>query len=55
MTSAILREKQLKQLKKWLRIAKMRMIERSNPAWIDLWPGLASPSMATGFRQSLPE
>jgi putative endonuclease len=37
MESAILREK---QLKKWSRIAKIRLIERQNPSWRDLWPEL---------------
>jgi putative endonuclease len=37
MESAILREK---QLKKWSRIAKIRLIERRNPNWQDLWPEL---------------
>jgi len=52
MESAILREK---QLKKWHRNAKLRLIERGNPTWRDLWDELASPSLETGFRQSLPE
>jgi putative endonuclease len=52
MESAILREKQIKN---WSRLAKKRLIEQRNPAWQDLWTGLASPSMASGFRQSLPE
>ena len=52
MESAILREK---QIKKWHRNAKLRLIERGNPGWRDLWPELASPSMASGFRQSMPE
>jgi putative endonuclease len=51
MESAILREK---QLKKWSRIAKKRLIELSNPEWQDLWPVLESPSMASGSRHSLP-
>ena len=52
MESAIMREK---QLKKWSRIAKIRLIEQQNPNWQDLWLELTSPSMASGFRQSLPE
>ena len=52
MASAILREK---QLKKWLRNAKIRLIEKTNPDWRDLWQDLMPPSLATGFRQSLPE
>jgi putative endonuclease len=44
MESAILREK---QLKKWSRIAKIRLIEQQNLTWQDLWPELASPSMAS--------
>ncbi len=51
MESVILREK---QLKKWSRIAKIRLIEQQNPDWQDLWLKLTSPSMASGFRQSLP-
>ena len=52
MESAILREK---QIKKWSRVAKKRLIELSNPTWQDLWVVLTSPSLASGFRQSLPE
>ncbi|MBS0571454.1 MAG: GIY-YIG nuclease family protein [Proteobacteria bacterium] len=52
MAAAILREK---QIKKWPRAAKIQLIEKQNPAWLDLWQGLVSPSPATGFRQSLPE
>ena len=37
MESAILREN---QLKKWSRIAKIRLIERQNPNWRDLWSEL---------------
>ena len=52
MESAIQREK---QLKKWSRVAKIRLIEQRNQTWQDLWTELVSPSMAPGFRQSLPE
>ncbi len=52
MASAILREK---QLKKWSRVAKKRLIEQSNSGWSDLWDELTSPSLATGFRHSMPE
>jgi putative endonuclease len=45
MESAILREK---QLKKWSRIAKIRLIEQHNGNWQDLWLELTSPSMASG-------
>ena len=34
MTAAITREK---QIKKWNRAWKIRMIEENNPAWNDLW------------------
>ena len=34
MTSAILREK---QLKKWRREWKLRLLEEQNPQWNDLW------------------
>ena len=37
MESAIVREK---QLKKWNRLWKMRLIEENNPLWVDLWPSL---------------
>ena len=47
MESAILR---VKQLKKWSRLAKIRLIELHNPNWLDLWTDLVSPSMASGFR-----
>ena len=50
MESAILREK---QLKKWSRITKIRLIEQQNPNWQDLWPELVSPSMASGSRPTL--
>lgn len=35
MEDAIIREK---QLKKWNRAWKLRLIEKCNPDWIDLWP-----------------
>jgi len=34
MAAAILREK---QIKKWARVAKIRLIEKKNPVWQDLW------------------
>ncbi len=37
MESAILREK---QLKKWNRQWKIRLIETLNPDWEDLWPSI---------------
>ena len=52
MESAILREK---QLKKWTRRAKIELIEQHNQEWRDLWAELSSPSLASGFRHSLPE
>jgi putative endonuclease len=52
MGSAILREKQVKN---WSRKAEISLIEKHNPAWRDLWPDLISPSMVSGFRQSMPE
>ncbi|BAV97843.1 GIY-YIG nuclease family protein [Lysobacter enzymogenes] len=39
MESAIVREK---QLKKWNREWKIRLIERTNPDWRDLWQDIAS-------------
>src|SRR5207244_3001603 len=38
---AIAREKQLKG---WLRVRKVRLIERENPHWEDLAPALTDPS-----------
>ena len=35
--SAINREK---QLKKWRRLWKLELIEKDNPEWLDLYPGL---------------
>jgi putative endonuclease len=37
MEGAILREK---QLKKWRRVWKIRLIESSNPHWVDLWSAI---------------
>jgi putative endonuclease len=37
MDEAILREK---QIKKWNRAWKIRLIEEANPGWKDLWPTL---------------
>ena len=37
MESAIAREK---QIKKWARGAKLRLIEQMNPGWVDLWEEL---------------
>jgi len=52
MESAILREK---QLKKWSRVAKKRLIELRNPLWQDLWPDLALPSMTFESLHSMPD
>ena len=41
MYAAITREK---QLKKWNREWKLRLIEKSNPDWIDLWDQTVAPS-----------
>ncbi|MCK1398287.1 GIY-YIG nuclease family protein [Bradyrhizobium sp. 4] len=38
--NAIKREK---RLKKWNRAWKVRLIEKSNPKWNDLYPGIAGP------------
>lgn len=39
ITAAISREK---ELKKWRRDWKFRLIEELNPAWVDLYPGIAN-------------
>ncbi|WHZ19511.1 MAG: Excinuclease ABC, C subunit-like [Rhodanobacteraceae bacterium] len=48
MDAAILREK---QMKKWNRQWKLRLIEESNPYWHDLYPGISNnlPEQDTGF------
>ncbi|MGA7979205.1 MAG: GIY-YIG nuclease family protein [Chromatiaceae bacterium] len=51
METAISREK---QIKKWVRVAKLQLIERGNPSWRDLWPDLVAPSLNSGPRHSLP-
>jgi len=38
MTEAITREK---QLKRWRRAWKLRLIEKANPGWRDLWEEIA--------------
>jgi putative endonuclease len=38
--AAILRER---QMKKWNRSWKVRLIEKGNPDWIDLYPSIAAP------------
>ena len=35
MDAAILREK---QIKKWNRAWKLRLVQEANPRWVDLWP-----------------
>jgi putative endonuclease len=42
MPSAIAREK---QLKRWHRQWKINLIERENPQWVDLAPGLGLPPL----------
>ena len=37
--TAIAREK---ELKRWRRDWKIRLIEEQNPGWVDLYPGIAS-------------
>jgi putative endonuclease len=37
--SAIAREK---EMKKWRRAWKIRLIEENNPDWVDLYPGISS-------------
>jgi len=32
-----------KRLKKWSRAWKVQLIEKTNPNWIDLFPGIARP------------
>ncbi len=33
---------QEKRMKRWLRRWKLELIEKQNPQWLDLWPGLAA-------------
>ena len=44
MESAISREK---QLKKWNRDWKLRLIEKQNPQWRDLWPEITGASLSS--------
>jgi putative endonuclease len=39
VTAAISREK---ELKKWRRDWKIRLIEEQNPGWVDLYPGICN-------------
>lgn len=39
MEAAITREK---RLKKWRRAWKLKLIEESNPRWLDLWPHISA-------------
>ncbi|MFA5941798.1 MAG: GIY-YIG nuclease family protein [Sinimarinibacterium sp.] len=45
MESAILREK---QLKKWNRGWKLKLVEASNPDWRDLWQDIAGSPLSRG-------
>ena len=49
MESAIQREK---QIKKWNRAWKIRLIEEGNPAWKDLWPDIVGNAEVPGFPPS---
>jgi putative endonuclease len=54
MHTAITREK---QLKKWERAWKIRLIEEMNPRWDDLWPiitGEAAGPVTTSARNGFP-
>jgi putative endonuclease len=47
MADAILREK---QIKKWNRVWKLELIEKTNPYWNDLYPAISGvESQDTGF------
>ena len=45
--SAITREK---ELKKWRRDWKIRLIEENNPGWVDLYPAISNRYWGYGFR-----
>jgi putative endonuclease len=45
--TAIAREK---ELKKWQRDWKIRLIEEQNPGWVDLYPGISNRARGDGFR-----
>ncbi|MGH8076475.1 MAG: GIY-YIG nuclease family protein [Lysobacter sp.] len=49
MDSAIIREK---QIKKWNREWKIRLIEEMNPQWKDLWPEIIGHAEGSGFPPS---
>ena len=44
--SAIFRKK---QIRKWNRAWKIRLIEATDPDWVDLWPGIAGLAVQGGF------
>jgi putative endonuclease len=47
MESAILREK---QIKKWNRSWKLRLIQETNPRWMDLWTEIIGESVGMDSR-----
>ena len=47
MESAILREK---QIKKWNRSWKLRLIQEGNPRWRDLWPDITGQAAGMDSR-----
>ena len=47
MSSAIQREK---QIKKWNRAWKLRLIQEQNPRWQDLWPAIIGQSLGMDSR-----
>ena len=49
MESAIQREK---QLKKWNREWKLRLVSESNPEWRDLWDEIVGKSDVSGLRRN---
>ena len=53
MESAITREK---SLKKWNRDWKLRLIEKRNPQWLDLWPEITGevPLLNSSAQSSIP-
>ena len=50
-TNAIAREK---VIKKWRRAWKLRLIEQSNPQWVDLYYQISQYIIAPGFRARPP-
>jgi hypothetical protein len=39
-----------KEIRKWRRDWKIRLVEEENPGWVDLYPGISNCHREYGFR-----